>query len=95
VLSELRRGGRTRATERIVAKLHTLARDPWTPHQNDWWVLAASFERSAAHRIGIAIGAGFAKRRPHRVDGETARSASNREHFELHGRKRRVRILAV
>ena len=37
VLSELRRGARTRAAERAVAKLHALARDPWTPNQNDWW----------------------------------------------------------
>lgn len=37
VLSELRRGARTRAAERTVARLHALARAPWTPNQKDWW----------------------------------------------------------
>jgi len=37
VASELRRGARSRAAERTVVKLHALARDPWTPNQNDWW----------------------------------------------------------
>lgn len=37
VLSELRRGTRTRAAERTVARLYELARDPWTPNQRDWW----------------------------------------------------------
>jgi predicted nucleic acid-binding protein len=37
VLSELRRGARTRRAQHLVESLRRLARDPWTPTAEDWW----------------------------------------------------------
>src|SRR5262245_31996659 len=37
VLSELRRGARTTAGERMVARLHAHARGGWTPTAEHWW----------------------------------------------------------
>jgi predicted nucleic acid-binding protein len=37
VLSELRRGARSRKAEGTVARLHALARLVWTPTASDWW----------------------------------------------------------
>jgi predicted nucleic acid-binding protein len=37
VLSELRRGVRTREAERLVESLFRLARVPWEPLAADWW----------------------------------------------------------
>jgi predicted nucleic acid-binding protein len=37
VLSELRRGARTRETERLVESLFRLARVQWEPTAADWW----------------------------------------------------------
>jgi predicted nucleic acid-binding protein len=37
VLSELRRGARTREAERTVMRLHDLAREVWEPTARDWW----------------------------------------------------------
>jgi len=37
VLSELRRGARTREAERTVERLHDLARMVWEPSAKDWW----------------------------------------------------------
>jgi predicted nucleic acid-binding protein len=37
VLSELRRGARTREAERTVSRLHRLAREVWEPTAGDWW----------------------------------------------------------
>lgn len=99
VLSELRRGARTRAAERTVAKLHALARDPWTPNQNDWWA-AGRLIRT----IGDAHDWDRSKRRDFQNDALIALTArrhgatvvtANREDFELLGRKLGVRILAV
>jgi predicted nucleic acid-binding protein len=99
VLSELRRGARTRAAERTVAKLHTLARDPWTPNQNDWWA-AGRLIRT----LGDAQDWDRSKRRDFQNDALIALTArrhgatvvtANREDFELLGRKLGVRILAV
>jgi predicted nucleic acid-binding protein len=99
VLSELRRGARTRAAERMVAKLHALARDPWTPSQNDWWE-AGRLIRT----IGDTHDWDRSKRRDFQNDALIALTArrhgaavvtSNRQDFELLGRRLRVRILAV
>jgi hypothetical protein len=98
VLSELRRGARTRVAERTVARLWALARDPWTPNQNDWW---------EAGRLIRTIGNAHdwdRSKRPDvqndadRVDCETIGATMvtvNREDFELLGRKLGVRVLAV
>jgi predicted nucleic acid-binding protein len=37
VLSELRRGARSRESQGLVAKLFTLARVRWEPSASDWW----------------------------------------------------------
>src|SRR5262245_10745206 len=37
VLSELRRGARTREARRLVDALHRLARIQWAPTAADWW----------------------------------------------------------
>jgi len=37
VLSELRRGARTREALRLVNQLHRLAGDFWEPTREDWW----------------------------------------------------------
>jgi predicted nucleic acid-binding protein len=37
VLSELRRGARTREAERTAHRLHHLARGVWEPTAKDWW----------------------------------------------------------
>ena len=37
VLSELRRGARTREAERTINRLHVLARTIWEPTSRDWW----------------------------------------------------------
>ena len=37
VLSELRRGARTRLAERLVNSLHRLAAERWAPTDNDRW----------------------------------------------------------
>jgi predicted nucleic acid-binding protein len=99
VLSELRRGARTRAAERTVARLRALARDPWTPSENDWWE-AGRIVRT----LGDAHHWGRSKRRDFQNDALIALTArrrgatvvtANRDDFELLGRKLGVRILAV
>jgi predicted nucleic acid-binding protein len=37
VLSELRRGARSRGQQRIVERLHGTARAIWEPDAEDWW----------------------------------------------------------
>ena len=99
VLSELRRGARTPAAERIVARLHALARDPWTPNQSDWWD-AGRIIRT----LGDAHDWDRSKRRDFQNDAPIALTArrhgatvvtANREDFELLGQKLGVRILAI
>lgn len=99
VLSELRRGARTRAAERMVARLYALARDPWTPNQKDWWE-AGRLIRT----LGDAHDWDRSKRRDFQNDALIALTAkrhgatvvtANRADFELLGRKLGVRILAV
>jgi predicted nucleic acid-binding protein len=37
VLSELRRGARTREAQRTIMRLHRLAHEAWEPTATDWW----------------------------------------------------------
>jgi predicted nucleic acid-binding protein len=99
VLSELRRGARTRAAERAVARLYALAPDPWTPNQKDWWE-AGRLIRT----LGDAHDWDRGKRRDFQNDALIALTAgrhgatvvtANHDDFELLGRRLGVRILAV
>lgn len=99
VLSELRRGARTRSAERTVAQMHRLARDPWAPAANDWWE-AGRLIRT----IGDAHDWDRHKRRAFQNDALIALTGrrhgativtANRDDFELLGRRLRVAILVV
>ena len=87
VLSELRRGARTRPAQRLVAALAGLARAPWEPDADDWWE-AARLIRT----IGDARGWEIGKRREFQNDALIALTARrhcatvvtcNREDFAL------------
>ena len=87
VLSELRRGARTRAAEQAVARLHGLAREIWAPTAKDWWE-SGLLVRS----IGDAHDWDRSKRRDFQNDALIALSAkghgatvvtANRQGFEL------------
>jgi predicted nucleic acid-binding protein len=99
VLSELRRGARTRAAERTVSQLHRLARAVWEPAAADWWE-AGKIIRS----VGDAHGWDRNKRRDFQNDALIALTArrhgatvvtANRSDFELLGKKLGVTVLAV
>jgi predicted nucleic acid-binding protein len=99
VLSELRRGARTRAAERTVARLHELAPTIWEPAANDWWE-AGRLIRT----LGDAHDWDRTKRRDFQNDALIALTArahgatvvtANRADFELLGRALRVPILVV
>ena len=87
VLSELRRGARTREARRLVDTLYRLARICWEPTVQDWWE-AGGLVRD----IGDAHGWDRSKRRDFQNDaliGLTARRhratvvTANRRDFEL------------
>jgi len=99
VLSELRRGARTRDAARTVARLQRLAPDVWAPSAKDWW---------EAGRIILTVGDAHdwdrSKRRDFQNDALIALTArahgaavvtANREDFEILGRKLGVRVLVA
>ena len=99
VLSELRRGARTRESARTVARLHDLAPDVWAPTAKDWW---------AAGRIIQAVGDAHdwdrSKRRDFQNDALIALTArgrgatvvtANHDDFELLAKQLGVRVLLV
>jgi predicted nucleic acid-binding protein len=99
VLSELRRGARTPAAQRLVATLHRAAPVVWAPTAEDWW--------KAGHLVR-AIGDprhwDVAKRREFQNDALIALTGrhhgatvvtANREDFALLAKVTGVRILAV
>lgn len=97
VLSELRRGVRTRDAQRTVARLHRSARDIWEPTPKDWWD-AGQIIRS----IGDANHWDRNKRRDFQNDALIALTArghgatvvtANRNDFELLGKALRVPVL--
>jgi predicted nucleic acid-binding protein len=99
VLSELRRGARTRDAERTVARLHKLAHEVWEPTSKDWWE-AGRIIRT----VGDARGWDRTKRRDFQNDALIALSArghgatvvtANREDFELLGKALRLPVLVV
>lgn len=97
VLSELRRGARTRPAQRLVDALAALAREPWEPNADDWWQ-AGRLIRT----IGDAEGWGIGKRREFQNDALIALTARrygatvvtcNREDFALLSEATRVTVL--
>ena len=99
VLSELRRGARTREAERTVNRLHDLAGRLWEPAPRDWW---------EAGRIIRAVGYAHdwdrSKRRDFQNDALIALTArghgatvvtANRTDFEILGKRLGVAVLVV
>jgi predicted nucleic acid-binding protein len=70
VLSELRRGARSRAAERLVASLFRLAAVQWEPTARDWWEAGRLIRR-----IGDARGWDTRKRRDFQNDALIALTA--------------------
>jgi predicted nucleic acid-binding protein len=99
VLSELRRGARTREAARTVERLHDLARDFWEPTPRDWWE-AGRIIRS----VGDAHDWERSKRRDFQNDALIALTArghgatvvtANRVDFELLGERLGVSVLVL
>ncbi len=99
VLSELRRGARTREAQRTVNRLHDLARGVWEPTPKHWWE-AGQIIRS----VGDAHHWDRSKRRDFQNDALIALTArghgativtANRDDFEILGRRLGVPILVV
>lgn len=99
VLSELRRGARTREAERTVNRLNDLARGVWEPTPKDWWE-AGHIIRS----VGDAHGWDRSKRRDFQNDALIALTArghgatvvtANRGDFEILGKRLGVPVLVV
>jgi len=99
VLSELRRGARTRDAERLVMTLYKLARICWEPISNDWWEAGR-----LVRKIGDQEGWETSKRRDFQNDalialtarrhGATVVTADYRD-FELLARELRITVLPV
>lgn len=99
VLSELRRGARTREATRTVHRLHDLARAVWEPTPGDWWE-AGQIIRT----IGDAHDWDRSKRRDFQNDALIALTArrhgatvvtANRGDFEILGKRLGVPVLVV
>lgn len=99
VLSELRRGARTRDAQRIVEHLYRLAPIRWEPTAADWWQAG-----SLIRRIGDAQAWDTQKRRDFQNDALIALTArrhgaivvtANRTDFELLSRELGVSLLPV
>lgn len=99
VLSELRRGARTRAAQRLVEALHRLAAVRWEPTVEDWWE-AGRLIRT----IGDAQGWNTNKRRDFQNDALIALTArrhgatlvtANRSDFELLSNEVGVSVLPL
>lgn len=99
VLSELRRGARTRAAERQVIALFRLARIQWEPTAADWWEAGRLIRE-----IGDAQGWDRHKRREFQNDALIALTArrhgaivvtDNQSDFTLLARAVRFQLLAA
>jgi predicted nucleic acid-binding protein len=99
VLSELRRGARTRQAERTVTRLRELARELWEPTAKDWWEAGRLIQT-----VGDAHDWDRHKRRDFQNDALIALTArahgatvvtANREDFNLLAAKVRIPVLAV
>ena len=96
VLSELRRGARTRGAQRLVESLQRLATAQWEPSAADWWEAGLLIRK-----IGDAQGWEASKRRDFQNDALIALTArrhgatvitANRAEFELLAEQIRVRL---
>jgi predicted nucleic acid-binding protein len=96
VLSELRRGARTRTAQRLVESLHRLATVQWEPTVADWWEAGRLIRK-----IGDAHDWETNKRRDFQNDALIALTArrqgatvvtANRADFELLAEETRVRL---
>jgi predicted nucleic acid-binding protein len=99
VLSELRRGARTREVGRTVNRLYALAREVWEPSSKDWWETG-----QIIRTVGDAHDWELSKRRDFQNDTLIALTArrhgatvvtANRGDFELLGKRLGVSIFAV
>jgi predicted nucleic acid-binding protein len=99
VLSELRRGARTREAEQRVLSLYRLSREHWEPTALDWWEAG-----KLVRKIGDAQGWEKHKRRDFQNDALIALTArrhgatvvtANFSDFDLLLRELRIRVLAV
>ncbi|MBI4472393.1 MAG: PIN domain-containing protein [Acidobacteria bacterium] len=99
VLSELRRGARTRQARRLVEALRRLSKIQWTPATTDWWQAGVIIQK-----IGDAHHWDRRKRQEFQNDTLIALSArrygativtSNQTDFELLANELRIRILLV
>jgi predicted nucleic acid-binding protein len=99
VLSELRRGARTRAAERVVTRLHDQAREAWAPTVREWWEAGR-----VVQTVGDAHDWDRNKRRDFQNDALIALTArgrgatvvtANREDFRLLARAVGISVLVV
>jgi predicted nucleic acid-binding protein len=99
VLSELRRGARTREAVRTVARLHRVASTIWEPTATDWWEAGRIIQT-----VGDAHDWDRSKRRDFQNDALialTARShgatviTANRRDFEILGKQLGVAVFVV
>ena len=97
VLSELRRGARTREAERLVAALYRIASPLWEPSADDWWKAG-----KLIREIGDTEGWDTARRREFQNDAVIALTArrygasvvtANRRDFDCLARQLRIQIL--
>ena len=97
VLSELRRGARGRAQQRVVEQLHDMARTIWEPQVDDWWE-AGKLVREVGDRAGWEVH----KRREFQNDALIALTArrygaivvtANREDFSLLASALKIELL--
>ncbi len=99
VLSELRRGARTRKSQRLVEALYQRAATPWEPSAEDWWHAGRLIRI-----IGDGEGWDTSKRRDFQNDvlialtarhhGATVVTANSRD-FGLLARKLGIAVLPV
>ena len=99
VLSELRRGARTREARKLIADLHRVALPLWEPTASDWWEAGRLIRE-----IGDAERWDNSKRRDFQNDALIALTArrygaavatNNQKDFNLLARQLHVRILDV
>ena len=99
VLSELRRGARTREAQRAVNRLHDLVPAVWEPTPRDWWEVG-----QIIRTVGGAHDWDRSKRRAFQNDALIALTArghgatvvtANRGDFDILGKRLGVAILRV